>query len=92
MLKAKIIQQQATICETFKGAPLTNQMGGDLVIKVTPLPKIQLAYVFYQADDEFPASAKCLLSSNAGCFLPVDGLADVGEYTSKAMISMLDRH
>ena len=53
-----------------------------------PLPKIALCYVFYMPDDDFPASATCLFSSNAGDFMPLDGLADMAEYTSKKMIEL----
>ncbi|MCP3941125.1 MAG: DUF3786 domain-containing protein [Desulfobacteraceae bacterium] len=37
---------------------------------------------YFDADDDFPASATCLYSNNARLFLPMDGLADVGEYCS----------
>jgi len=40
-------------------------------------------YIFYEPDDDFAASVICLYSNNALLFLPVDGLADVGEYCSK---------
>jgi hypothetical protein len=43
-----------------------------------------------QADDEFPASVTCLFSSNANQFMPAIGLADVGEYTSKKMLSLME--
>lgn len=36
-------------------------------------------------DEEFPASVTCLYSNNARMFLPIDGLADVGEYCSKIL-------
>jgi len=63
--------------------------GGDFSFLVTPLPKITLCYIFYQADEDFPASATCLFSSNANQFLPLDALADVGEYTSKKILSLI---
>ena len=63
--------------------------GGDFSILVTPLPKISLCYIFYLADADFPASVTCLFSNNAHLFLPPDGLADVGEYTSKAIVNLL---
>ena len=62
---------------------------GDFSIVVRPLPKIKLKYIFYRADDEFPASATCLFSNNALSFLPMDGLADTGEYTSKKIIEIV---
>ncbi len=64
-------------------------VGGDFSFFIAPLPKIVLCYIFYRADDEFPASATCLFSSNARRFLPMDALADVGEYTSRKILSLL---
>ena len=66
------------------GTPAT----GDFSFTVNPLPKISLAYIFYREDEDFPASATCLYSNNAGAFLPMDALADVGEYTSRKIITL----
>jgi len=41
------------------------------------------------ADEEFPASVTCLFAANAELFMPVDGLADVGEITAKKIIDVL---
>jgi len=49
------------------------------------LPKIALLLIFYLPDEDFPASATCLFSTNALSFMPLDGLADVAE-TSKALM------
>jgi hypothetical protein len=49
-----------------------------------------LCYIFYRADEEFPASVTCLFSNNAPDFMPIDGLADVGEYTSKKILALID--
>jgi hypothetical protein len=62
---------------------------GDFSFMVYPLPKIALCYIFYDADDEFPASVTCLYSNNALSFLPIDALADVGEYTSRKMLDLI---
>jgi len=53
------------------------------------LPKIALLLIFYLPDEDFPASATCLFSSNARSFMPLDGLADVAEYTSNALIGLV---
>ena len=63
---------------------------GDFAFLLQPLPKIFLCYIFYEADEDFPASATCLYSHNADRFIPVDGLADVGEYTSREIIRRLE--
>ena len=73
----------------FPGSLSSNDGPGDFSIQVYPLPKIALNYIFYRADDEFPASVSCLFSHNAAIFLPTDALADSGEYTAKKMLDIL---
>ncbi len=63
--------------------------GGDFAFVVYPLPKIALCYIFYEEDEDFPASVTCLYSSNAQKFVSLDGLADVGEYCSKKIIELV---
>jgi len=77
------------IFETLNGEISQDYDGGDFSIIVRPLPKVKLRYIFYLADEEFPASATCLFSNNAMSFLPVDALADTGEYTSKKIIELI---
>jgi len=79
----------SAIMNSLKGDKAPSGTGGDFSFIVYPLPKIALCYIFYDADDDFPASVTCLYSSNARLFLPVDGLADVGEYTSKKILSLI---
>ncbi|MCX7823598.1 MAG: DUF3786 domain-containing protein [Syntrophobacterales bacterium] len=62
-------------------------MPGDFSFIVFPLPKLPLLYIFYLPDEEFPAEAKCLFSSEYP-FMPVDALADVAEHTSRLMIEL----
>jgi len=64
-------------------------VSGDFSFVVYPLPKLALCYIFYEADDDFPASVTCLYSCNASLFMPNDALADVGEYTSKKIIQII---
>ena len=77
------------VFKALNGELSTGSEGGDFSMIVRPLPKIKLHYIFYRADDEFPASATCLFSHNALSFLPVDALADTGEYTSKKIIELV---
>jgi hypothetical protein len=86
---AKIKENMEKIKDTITGREAPAGMGGDFSLVVCPLPKIALCYIFYEADDEFPASVTCLYSNNARLFLPVDGLADVGEYTSKKILDLV---
>ena len=78
-----------TIFEVLNGEPGSGSEGGDISFTVRPFPKIKLKYIIYRADDEFPASATCLFSNNALSFLPIDALADTGEYTSKKIIELI---
>lgn len=72
------------------GAPPPAGIAGDAALLVHPLPKIALCYLFYRADEDFPASATCLFSATADRFMPTDALADVGEYTSKRMLALIE--
>jgi hypothetical protein len=86
----EIKTHQENLLPPFQGAPAPEGMPGDFSFVLYPLPKIALAYVFYLPDEEFPASVTCLLSSNASDFMPLDGLADVAEYTSRRIIRLLE--
>ena len=86
---AKIRESMPRITNTLKGEVAPPGAGGDFSFIVYPLPKIALRYIFYEADDEFPASVTCLYSNNARLFLPVDALADVGEYTSRKILKLI---
>ena len=77
------------IFKTLNGELSTGNDGGDFSMIVRPLPKIKLHYIFYRADDDFPASATCLFSNNALTFLPIDALADTGEYCSRKIIELV---
>lgn len=85
----RINASRATIIEKLNGGDAPPGTGGDFSFMLYPLPKIALCYVFYEADDDFPASATCLYSNNADLFLPVDALADVGEYCSKTILELI---
>ncbi len=87
---AEIEAAQDLIFDKLHGREAVSMAGGDFSFLVQPLPKISLCYVFYRADEEFPASVTCLFSNNALSFLSVDGLADVGEYTSRRILDIIE--
>ncbi|MBW2488672.1 MAG: DUF3786 domain-containing protein [Deltaproteobacteria bacterium] len=85
-----IIEREAgRIVAQFNGSQEAQPDTGDFSFILYPLPKIALNYIFYRADDEFPAAVTCLFSSNAPEFLKTDALADTGEYTSKKILDIL---
>ena len=85
----EIEQHADQIAQQLKGLQGSENDAGDFSLIVYPLPKIALNYVFYRADEDFPASVTCLFSNNAATFLPTDTLADTGEYTSKKILDIL---
>ncbi|RLB38143.1 MAG: hypothetical protein DRH12_13315 [Deltaproteobacteria bacterium] len=85
----QILEKRYLVMERFNGHNAPEGLGGDESFVLYPLPKIGLAYIFYLADEEFPASVTCLFSSNALSFMPLDGLADVAEYTSRSIIQLI---
>lgn len=85
----KIKQTLELIASSINGYIPENPESGDFSFIVYPLPKLALCYIFYEEDEDFPPSVKCLYSNNASLFVPNDALADVGEYTSKKIISII---
>ena len=85
----EIEQDADRIAQRLEGAQGSDNDAGDFSLIIYPLPKIALNYIFYRADDDFPASVSCLFSNNASIFLPSDALADTAEYTSKKILDML---
>lgn len=84
-----IEKRQSRIREALSGQAVPSAIGGDFAFLLWPLPKIGLCYIFYEADADFSASVTCLFTANAGAFMPIDGMADVGEYCSRAILALL---
>jgi hypothetical protein len=80
-------RQRDVVAMRLKLRPAPADGPGDWTLVLEPLPKIALCYHFYLPDEDFPANATCLYSNNAHRFLPTDALADVGEYTSRALMA-----
>ena len=85
----RIHASMSRILPSFQGEKNPGSLPGDFSLLLFPFPKIALCYVFYLQDEDFPASAICLFSSNALFFMPLDGLADVAEYSSRKIVELL---
>jgi hypothetical protein len=85
----KLKEKGEILLQSFPGEVRPADAAGDFSVLLYPLPKIALLLIFYLPDEEFPASASCLFSCNALSFMPLDGLADVAEYTAKALIDLV---
>ena len=84
-----IQRRQGDIVSKFSGMVNTDAVSGDFSFTLHPLPRIPLYYIFHLPDDEFPAGISCLFAANAHEFMPIDGLADVAEYTARRIIALL---
>ncbi len=84
-----LLQSPRLLTDGLAAEPAPAHLGGDGAWVIPALPKIYLCYIVYGADEDFPASATCLISHNAHRFLPMDALADTGEYSSRAIITLL---
>lgn len=85
----RIQEMSKEIITALDGQKVFSDIGGDFSFMVRPVPKIALSYIIYEADEDFPASVTCLFSGNAPMFLPLDGLADLGEYTSRKILEII---
>jgi hypothetical protein len=84
-----IHRQQERLVQVFSGQTNHDPPSGDFSFTLYPLPRVPLYYIFHLPDEEFPAAVTCLFAANAPDFMPLDGLADVAEYTGKRIISLV---
>jgi hypothetical protein len=61
--------------EHLAGEPLEV---GDAGYAFTVLPRVRLAVVYWEGDEEFPSQAQVLFEDSASHYLPTDGLAILG--------------
>jgi len=61
--------------ETLGGEPLEI---GDAGYVFTVLPRVHLALVYWEGDEEFPSQARVLFEDTTARYLPTDGLAILG--------------
>ena len=64
--------------EKLNGAPWADDLGGDVRYLFPVLPRVPLGLVFYDADEDFPASARVLFDAAAPHFLDMECLAVSG--------------
>lgn len=83
-----IQRKQQEIISSFSGHLNPDAESGDFSFTLHPLPRVPLYYIFHLPDEEFPAAVTCLFAANALDFMPLDGLADVAEYTSRRIQSI----
>jgi hypothetical protein len=87
----KIHLEQERLAAVFSGHVNSDIESGDFSFTLYPLPRIPLIYIFHLPDEEFDAAVTCLFANNAAEFMPIDGLADVAEYTGNRIIRLVAR-
>ena len=60
--------------------PFEGDLRGDLVLVVSPLPKVPVLCLFWDRDEEFPASFQFLFDGSAPDYLDLESLAVVLQY------------
>ncbi len=58
---------------------------GDAAFKFRALPKIPMAYIFYQGEEGIPSSVNILFDAAAENYLPTEDLSLLGVYLANAM-------
>jgi hypothetical protein len=60
--------------------PYAGEMESDLTLVVNPLPKVPVLCLFWDRDDEFPASFRFLFDASASSYLDLESLAATLHY------------
>lgn len=58
---------------------------------VPGLPRVPVAVVWWDADDEFPARAELLFDASASSHLPTDGCAVLGSWLTTRLVAEVER-
>ena len=64
---------------------------GDLAFAIPVLPRLQLAFILWLADDEWPARANILFDATASMHLNTEGLEVLGINIAEKIIALTDR-
>ena len=65
-------------CEQLSAVPLDMEVNADLAVRCEGLPKIPLALVFYDEDEDFPAGCSVLFQRSAASYLDMECIAILG--------------
>lgn len=76
----------AKACERLGGKRISM---GDIAFSIEALPKLELAFILWLADDEFPAQANILFDASSSMHLNTEGLEVMAVNTSAKLIDSL---
>jgi hypothetical protein len=72
-------------------APSELATNADAAWLVPALPRVPVALVWWDADDEFPARAELLFDRTARSHLPIDGCAVIGSWMTAMLTAEVER-
>ncbi|NMA68373.1 MAG: DUF3786 domain-containing protein [Desulfitobacterium sp.] len=78
----------AKVCEGVGGKKISM---GDIAYSIEALPKLELAFILWLADDEFPAQANILFDAYSSMHLNTEGLEVMAGNTAAKLIAWADR-
>ena len=61
---------------------------GDAAVTLTPLPNIQITYILWQGDDEFPPDGNILFDKNSIDWLPAEDLVVLASIASYKLLQI----
>ncbi len=64
---------------------------GDAAVEIRALPRLPITFVFWQSDEEFPASVSMLFDRTADQQLPLDVILSIGQETMRRLIEAARR-
>jgi hypothetical protein len=65
-------------CDVLGGEEVEGPMKGDLCVRFAALPRVPMLLIFYDGDEDLPASATVLFDQSAHLFLDMECLAVLG--------------
>jgi hypothetical protein len=72
------VQAFRLAAEALGGEPVKDI--GDAGYAFTVLPRLHIALVYWEGDEEFPSQARVLFEDTAPAYMPTDGLAILGSH------------
>jgi hypothetical protein len=72
------IEEFCRAAEALDGQPIAQI--GDAGYAFTVLPRVQIAVVYWQGDEDLPSQARVLFEDTAAHYMPTDGLAILGSH------------
>jgi len=85
------INELTASIRVLNGNPYDGVGTGDLCCMIPALPKVPLILIFWDGDDDFPASTRILFDRGAHAYLDMECLAVLGHVLALRLVAAADR-